>query len=223
MADLNVFALFFVVAGSVFCLSALRLMWKHQLFSRLPIIIVCLILITGGVLAVAVALDLHGYQPVKADRPVAVIYVQALPGNRLRARIKDAAGDEYSTEATGTHWQVSARIFRWNNRVLPINIPTLIRLEYLRGLSISPGLAGGVDVAEKVLHQKYVNFDSWKILKSLPGLRRVISMQETITVKVPVRDATVFALNKGRFGLILDETSGSSAHPGARMENIWIN
>lgn len=205
MENLNIPALIFIGLGAIVCLSAFRLLWKYKLLSRFGLLLICVALTGSGVVFVMAGLDLLEYRPIPDGAPVAIVTLSRESGNQFVARIRDNTGVESGEKLTGDHWQISARVVRLNTQVIGLEMKPMVRLEYMRGLTLSvAGETLGIASADRSLRRSRNRLDVWPLLKKIPGLDRLIFMQMTTTFKQPVEDNAAYLVNLTNFGLVIE-------------------
>lgn len=89
MENLNIFVLVFVVSGGVLCALAAQILWKQNLFKHKLVLILCLMFLGGGVLDILLDLDMLEYTAIRANKPLATLYLNQRAGNQFSVRIKD--------------------------------------------------------------------------------------------------------------------------------------
>lgn len=205
MQNLNIPALIFIGLGAIVCLSAFRLLWKYKLLGRFGLLLTCVALTGSGVIFVMAGLDLLEYRPIPDGAPVAIVTLSRGSGNQFVARISDNTGAESGEKLTGDHWQIGARVFRLNRQVVGLEMMPMVRLEYLRGLTLSSaGETLGIASADRSLRRSRNRLDVWPLLKKIPGLDRLIFMQTNTTFKQPVEDNATYLINLTNFGLVIE-------------------
>lgn len=207
MENLNIPSLVFIGLGLVVCLSAFRLLWKFQLLSRFMLFLACFSLISSGLVFVMAGLDLLEYRPIPDGKAVATVTLSGRSANQFVARIKDNTGVESGESLTGDHWQISARVFRLNKQLVGLRVKPMVRLEYMRGLTLSSqSNTLSITSADRSLHRSRNRLDVWPLLKKIPGLDRLIFMRMTTTLKQPVEDGAVYLVNLTNFGLVAERS-----------------
>jgi len=93
----------------------------------------CALLALGIALAAA-GLNLHTYQRLTAEAPVATLEISRSGQERYHVELAPADGGIARTyELAGDEWQLDARILRWRGPVTLLGLDTRYRLERLAG------------------------------------------------------------------------------------------
>ena len=204
MENLNVFVLVFVVSGGVLCALAAQILWKKNLFKHMLVLILCLMLLGGGLLAILLGLDMLEYTAIPANKPLATLYLNRKTGNQFSVRIKDYKGDEYSQDLEGDYWQLDTRLIRLS-KSLPLKAGPLIRLEHLYVLNRLSDNKVNVERSVETLHRAGNKIDAWQWLKKIPRLNRLASFEINRTMKKPLENRTVYIIRLSATGLIAEK------------------
>lgn len=95
--------------------------------------------LTGGFLLAiaaalgAVALNLHTYQRLTHEQPVAELAFERVAPDRFRATLNYPSGKRDSYTLSGDEWQLDARILKWKGLATLVGLDTQFRLERLSG------------------------------------------------------------------------------------------
>ena len=94
---------------------------------------VAAVLIVLAILLSVLALSLRQFQRLAADQPVALITTTQLAAQRFSVALDTGDGAPRVFEIAGDHWQIDARVVRWQLPALLAGAPALYRLERLSG------------------------------------------------------------------------------------------
>jgi hypothetical protein len=208
MENLNILTLVFVVLGGIFCVIAVRILWKQKLFKYIPALLLSLTFLAVGTLAIWSGLDLLGYESIVVNKPVATVYFKRESGKRYRAHIKDYKGHEYIRELEGNYWQLDARILSLDSR-LSFGMAPKFRLENFYVLNRTSNNTISVERTSQPLHPTESKIDAGQWLKKTLWLNKIFSLHTTRTMKQPLDDLAVYTISLTNLGLVAKKTSAT--------------
>lgn len=89
-----------------------------------------------GALAIAlaaIAMNLHTYQRLNYERPVARLEFQQIGARQFQARVITAGGEEKTFDVYGDEWQLDARVLKWKGAGALLGLDPRYRLERFSG------------------------------------------------------------------------------------------
>ena len=202
METLNVLATFFVVLGGAFCFMAARIIWVYRASNSL-LVLVFLFLSSCGVLSILSGFNLLQYHSIEDDKVLATVYFKQLSDKQFSIRLQDHLGREYNSEIQGNHWQVSARVIRWNTQLFPNALP-MVRLEMMSGLDRKSRKDFSAQQATQALHPHSAMPDAWLWLNKFSQLNRLVSFQPRQTKQQPLKDQAIVKLMLTEQGLVVN-------------------
>ncbi|RFA26176.1 hypothetical protein CAI21_17765 [Alkalilimnicola ehrlichii] len=134
MSTLTIAALSVALLGMLFSLVAyFRLKRRRFLAAGGNGITACCLLSLAG-LGFAVGLNLHTYQRLTHEQPVATLEFRELAPRQYLARLSLPESDEVLLfEIYGDEWQLDARILKWQGIATVLGFDTQYRLERIAG------------------------------------------------------------------------------------------
>lgn len=123
--------------GLLFCGLGLRNVKKRRIGRALPQSMFGVLILVIALLGAGLTLNLHTYQRLTYEAPVAEVFVRALPNKQYEVYVKStAAADAKPTQAEvytlrGDEWQLDARVLKWHPRANVLGLNTQYRLERL--------------------------------------------------------------------------------------------
>ena len=92
-----------------------------------------LLFLALAALAIALAMNLHTYQILVQDQPVAEVRFEALGPQYFRVYLLPVAASSQVLELRGDQWQIDARVLKWHGLANLLGMKTAYRLERLSG------------------------------------------------------------------------------------------
>jgi hypothetical protein len=161
------------------------------------------VLFCGGVLAIVLAIDIADYGYVTKGTPVAVVQFQSTSPNEISVYLKDHMGQETRRELRGDHWQLSARVLRWN-RIVGLNMEPIVRLERIYGINTRRQSKAFFERSDQSLQATNIKLDAWRLLKHMTWLRKIVSLQATTTSKSKVVIGVSYTVRLTNLGLVVE-------------------
>ena len=121
------------LAGLLFWLLSLARLRKRRLLSAGSHGITGSLLLAIATAVGAVALNLHIYQRLTYEQPVAELNFERLALHRFRATLDFPSGARRVLLMNGDDWQLDARILKWKDLATLLGLNTEYRLERLSG------------------------------------------------------------------------------------------
>jgi hypothetical protein len=133
LTGLSIAAVALALVGLVTILTGLRALWRARLWSFTGRTLFGLLLLTGGILAGAIALGVQGYQALTREELVARVSIKPLGDQRFEARFVYPDAREQTFELSGDEIYVDARILKWTPRANLIGLHTMWELDRVAG------------------------------------------------------------------------------------------
>lgn len=160
-----------------------------------------------GLLAAAVALglagwDLHRFQALTAEEPVATLAFTRLQPQQYRVSVVDAGGVEQRFMLHGDLWQLDVRMIKWHPRLAQFGVSPGYQLERISGRYLA--LEQEQNAARTVhgLAAESVGMDVWRLLQRWDGLAGLVDASYGSATYLPMADGALFAVSIGPSGLI---------------------
>lgn len=161
----------------------------------------------GGLMAVglaagAVALNLHTYQRLTAERPLAELHFQALAPQRYQVLLETPGSNAGSVyELQGDQWQLEGRLLKWTGPATLLGLDPRIRLERLQGRYADPEQAR---VRRPSVHDLSPpqGLDLGRLAQSYAGWLPLVDAIYGTATYLPMADGARFAVAVGSQGLI---------------------
>lgn len=118
------------LAALVALLRALRARRPGRVLSRLLLL---LVLDGLALLALALALALHGYGRLTGETPVAELAFSKLGDGLYEVELKQPDGDSARFQLAGDDWQLDARVVKWRPWAVLAGLDPVYRLDRLSG------------------------------------------------------------------------------------------
>ena len=131
--NLTLIAVSLGVAGLVLLAVGLLRLRRGRLAAAGGYGIVGLAPLVLGLLLGAAALNLHTYQRLTYERPVAELHFRYLAPQHYRVELHPAQGVPQPLELRGDEWQLDARILKWRGPANLMGLDARYRLERLSG------------------------------------------------------------------------------------------
>lgn len=127
-------ALLAALIGMLLLSSACMRLWQRRLVTAGLTGSLGLALICGAVAVLLLALNIHTYQRLTYERPVAVISFDELGPKEYRATLSYPDGKRVEAyQLRGDEWQLDARVLRWEPLLQLLGFNAVYRLERLGG------------------------------------------------------------------------------------------
>ncbi len=161
----------------------------------------------GGLLAVglavgAAALNLHTYQRLTAERPLAELHFQALAPQRYHVLLEKPGSDAGSIyELQGDQWQLEGRLLKWTGPATLLGLDPRFRLERLQGRYAD---ANQARVRRPSVHDLTPpqGLDLGRLAHSYSGWLPLVDALYGTATYLPMADGARFAVAVGAQGLI---------------------
>lgn len=161
----------------------------------------CCVLLLGGTL-VAVAFNLHTYQRLTHEQPVAEIIFRQFEPNAYGATLNlSDGGDARRFVIRGDEWQIDARVLKWHGVANLIGFDTHYRLERLSGryASLSDERGGSRTVYALAPHE---GLDLWEIAKRYQRWMPFVDAVYGSAAYLPMANGARYDVNVSQSGLI---------------------
>ncbi|MEJ2361576.1 MAG: cation/multidrug efflux pump [Gammaproteobacteria bacterium] len=114
-------------------LAGLRRIWRRAALTGSVQGMTGLLMLSLAALAVAIALNLHTYQVLVQEQPVATVRFERLAPQYFRVYLLPTQGQPRVLELRGDQWQIDARVLKWTGLANLLGMKTAYRLERLSG------------------------------------------------------------------------------------------
>lgn len=161
-----------------------------------------LALLVGSVLLFLAGYDLHSYRELIQEQAVATMQFQKLESQRYRVLLVEGNGEQHRYHLSGDQWQLDARMLRWNPTLANIGFKSLYRLDRLSGRYSDIRQQLQSAPSAHPLGEAPTEFDTWLLLKSLPGIREWIDAQYGSATFLPMADGAVYEVKLAYGGLL---------------------
>ena len=114
-------------------LAGARRVWRRAPLSGSVQGMTGLLMLSLAALVVAIALNLHTYQVLVQEEPVATLRFEQLAPQYFRVYVIPADGVSRVVELRGDQWQIDARVLKWTGLANLLGMKTSYRLERISG------------------------------------------------------------------------------------------
>lgn len=161
----------------------------------------CALLALGIALAAA-GLNLHTYQRLTAEAPVATLEVVRSGPERYHVLLeRDAGGISHTYELAGDEWQLDARILRWHGPAALLGLDTRYRLERLAGRYRDADTASSrVPTVYDLAAER--GLDLWSLASRHATWLPLVDARYGSATYLPLADGARYTVSVGRDGLI---------------------
>ena len=198
---LQTIAILFSLAGLFLLGLAVIRAWRGRLLSSCGQACGGLVLVLAGFLLSAIALNLHTYYRLTAEREVAVLHFEQLAPGHYTANLLLPDGDRQQYTLTGEQWQLDARVLKWHGPAVILGFDTAYRLERLSGryASINDYTRGSPPVY--ALYEDS-GMDLWRLAQRhprwLPGMDTIYGS----ATYMPMADGARYTVSVSASGLV---------------------
>lgn len=161
-----------------------------------------LVLVAGALALAAAGWDLHRYQALTAESPVATLAFTRLAPQQYRVAVVDVTGTERLFNLYGDLWQLDVRVIKWHPRLASLGVRPGYQLERLSGRYLaleqeqqSPRSVHGLSAAP-------VGVDIWQWLRRHDRLSGLVDARYGSASYLPMADKAKFSVTMGPSGLI---------------------
>ncbi len=122
----------FAVLGVILFLLGIQRVWRRRVTTGTLEGLVGLLLLAMAAFVVAISMNLHTYDRLTHESPVAEVRFQAIEPQHFWA---DVMTRNYTRtlDLRGDEWQIDARVLKWRGAAVLIGFGTLYRLDRLSG------------------------------------------------------------------------------------------
>lgn len=122
-----------LLLGLFLLIGGVRRVWRRAPVTGSLQGLTGLVFLALSALAIAIALNLHSYQILVQEQPVAEVRFEALGPQYFRVYLLPEAAAAEVLELRGDEWQIDARVLKWHGLANLVGMQTVYRLERLSG------------------------------------------------------------------------------------------
>lgn len=127
-------ALISVLLGLICLVAALSRLRRRQLLRSGLQGLLAMVLLGGAALLILLGINLHTYQRLTYEKPVAELNFSQVGPQRFQARLTGVQGQSTAGyDLYGDEWQLDARVLRWKPPATLLGLDARYRLERLSG------------------------------------------------------------------------------------------
>lgn len=159
-------------------------------------------LLAAGLAMGAAALNLHTYQRLTAERPLAELHFQALAPQRYQVMLEKPGSDTGSVyELQGDQWQLEGRLLKWTGVATLLGLDPRFRLERLQGRYAD---ANQARVRRPSVHDlaSARGLDLGRLAEGYSDWLPLVDTRYGTATYLPMADGAKFAVTVGSHGLI---------------------
>lgn len=159
------------------------------------------LLVTLGVLVMAIGLNLHTYQRLTYEQPVAIIDFVKLGNQHFRAQLTTARDQQHRLELHGDEWQLDARVLKWSGAANVLGLDALYRLERLSGRyhRVEDETAKPRSVHPLVENE---GLDLWTMAQRYPRALAWVDARYGSATYLPMADGARYRVSLSQTGLV---------------------
>jgi len=122
----------FAVLGIILFLLGIQRVWRRRVMAGSLEGLIGLLLLAIAALAVAISINLHTYDRLTHELPVAEVSFQRIEPQHFWADVM-IKNNTRTVDLRGDEWQVDARVLKWHGSAVLLGFDTLYRLDRLSG------------------------------------------------------------------------------------------
>ena len=122
----------FAVLGIILFLFGIQRVWRRRVMAGSLEGLIGLLLLAIAALAVAISINLHTYDRLTHELPVAEVSFQRIEPQHFWADVM-IKNNTRTVDLRGDEWQVDARVLKWHGSAVLLGFDTLYRLDRLSG------------------------------------------------------------------------------------------
>ena len=153
-------------------------------------------------LAGALLLNLHTYQRLSYEQPVAQLSFQALADQRFQATLATDNGPPRLFERAGDEFQLDARVLKWHAWANLFGFDALFRLERLSGRYRDIADERTQPRSVVALDAEEPGVNAFALARRLPGWAKAVDARYGSATYVPMADGARYQITLTQSGLI---------------------
>jgi hypothetical protein len=161
-----------------------------------------LVLLASALLLFGVAANLHTYQRLTFEQPVAELAFQKLDEQRYRVTLtKQPSGETWKLHLSGDDWQLDARVLKWRGWANLLGFDARYRLERVSGRYRDVAQERS---AERTVHELADprGIDVWALAQAQPRWLPFVDAVYGSATYLPMADGARYEVTLGQAGLI---------------------
>jgi hypothetical protein len=188
--------------GALFVLAGFRRLLRGGFFAACRAWLGGLVLVALAVLVFGVATNLHTYERLTHEQPVAELAFEKLAEQRYRATLtRRPSGEVWKLALSGDDWQLDARVLKWRGWANLLGLDARYRLERVSGRYR--------DVAQERSAERSVyeladprGIDVWALALAQPRWLPFVDAIYGSATYLPMADGARYEVTLGQAGLI---------------------
>lgn len=196
----------FGILGVTLFIMGIRRIWRWKMLSGGIQGISGALLITLALLLASLASNLHSYQRLTHENPVASIRFEQLGPQHFRAILARPAQAAETYELYGDEWQLDARALKWHGFATVLGLDSGFHLERISGRYQDPKQEG---VAPRSVHLLYDGrgIDIWAIARHHPDWIPWVDAVYGSATYMPMAHGARYQISMSQTGLIARPTN----------------
>lgn len=150
----------------------------------------------------AIAMNLHTYQRLNYERPVAHLEFQQVAPRQFEARIVTAGGAERFFDVHGDEWQLDARVLKWKGAGALLGLDPRYRLERFSGRYTSMRDEQRATRSVYGLHEGDAGLDVWTLSQEYDRWLPFVDSIYGSAAYMPMRDKAQYTVVITEDGLV---------------------
>jgi len=122
----------FAILGVILFLLGIRRVWRRRVMTGSLEGLIGLLLLAMAALVAAISINLHTYDRLTRESPVAEVRFQEIEPQHFWADVM-IKNNTRTLDLRGDEWQIDARVLKWHGAAVLIGFDTLYRLDRLSG------------------------------------------------------------------------------------------
>lgn len=169
----------------------------------------CLCLALAG-LAGAILLNLHTYQRLSYEQPVAELHFVAVDDQHFQAALTTADDTLRLANLYGDEWQLDARVLKWQPLANLFGFDALFRLERLSGRYRDIDQENSHQLAAVALNAGDPGLNAFSLAHRVPRWAGFVDAEYGSATYLPMADGAAYAVTLSQSGLVARPTNDAA-------------